>query len=202
MLIPTIIRLEALRATELTSWRGGRPWAAHVEAESSLFCGHKQLTVFKWRRLACLCARHLEVGQCSSPLLQILCSTSVSMKLAFKICLLFLKLSSSWLPLLLWGGGTVQGVLLQHGPFCHPQRKHGQSFSSLFSPLLQRMGYKGTFREKENFSRLNFFFLLHQTAGEILAPWPGIEPTSHALEAQSLNHGTPGKVPEKIFILK
>ena len=47
VLIPTIIRLEALRATELTSWRGGRPWAAHVVDESSLFCGHKQLTVFK-----------------------------------------------------------------------------------------------------------------------------------------------------------
>lgn len=81
VLIPTIIRLEAPRATELTSSRGGQPPGLLT---LSPLCGHKQLTVFKWRRLACLCTRHLEVGQCSSPLLQILCSTSVSMKLAFK----------------------------------------------------------------------------------------------------------------------
>lgn len=46
VLIPTIIRLEALRAT-VTSSRGGAAWAAHVINKVSLFCGHKQLTVFK-----------------------------------------------------------------------------------------------------------------------------------------------------------
>ena len=66
------------------------------------------------------------------------------------------------------------------------------------------MGCKGTFREKNFFSefKIKNFFWLHQAAGEIVAPRPGIEPTPLALEAQNLNHEAPGKVPEKIFISK
>ena len=40
-----------------------------------------------------------------------------------------------------------------------------------------------------------FFNFFCHMAWEILVPWPGTEPTSPALEAQSLNHWTTGEVP-------
>ena len=47
---------------------------------------------------------------------------------------------------------------------------------------------------------LNFFFWPCPTACGILLPWPGIEPTTPAVEAQSLNHWTAREVP-KLLIL-
>ena len=44
----------------------------------------------------------------------------------------------------------------------------------------------------------NFFFLPPGIACGILAPWPGIELTSPALEMWSLNHWTTMEVPKEI----
>ena len=48
-------------------------------------------------------------------------------------------------------------------------------------------------------TRLNFFFLPHHEACEILIPWPGIEPGPSALDLQSLNPEPPGKSPRLNF---
>lgn len=63
-------------------------WAVRVEAESSLSCGHEQLTVLKHE--GAWLASELDTWKRAKPRfpeLQILCSTSVSVKLACKICL-------------------------------------------------------------------------------------------------------------------
>ena len=44
-----------------------------------------------------------------------------------------------------------------------------------------------------------FWFFGH-TVCRILAPWPGIEPTTHALEGEALTIALPGKSPNILFL--
>ena len=57
-------------------------------------------------------------------------------------------------------------------------------------PYCKEWDVKGHLEKKNFFSEFKNkkFFWLHQAAGEIVAPQPGIEPTPPELEAQNLNH--------------
>ena len=52
-----------------------------------------------------------------------------------------------------------------------------------------------------NFLFVCFTFWPQNKAGEILVPWPGIEPTPPAVEAWSLTTGLPGKFPSYVFLI-
>ena len=52
--------------------------------------------------------------------------------------------------------------------------------------------------DQAHFVQLFYFLPRHKACG-ILIPWPGIEPTTRVLEAQSLNHWINRQVPVQLF---